>query len=68
MLEYVAEKTKKRDWEVFELLNIEELNSTEVAKKKNMTGAAVRQIKSRLLKRIREEYEKLGIQDDLPEQ
>lgn len=67
MLKYVESQYSQRDWEILNLLVNAGKNSTEVAEIMDVTGAAVRQIKSRILKRIREEYEKLGIQDDLPE-
>ncbi len=67
MLKYVKSQYSERDWEILNLLVNAGKNSTEVAKIMGLTGAAVRQIKSRILNRIREEYEKLGIQDDLPD-
>lgn len=67
MLKYVKSQCGERDWEILNLLINAGKNSTEVAEIMGMTGAAVRQIKSRILNRIRDEYEKLGIQDDLPD-
>lgn len=53
-------------WEVIQLLVIAENSSSEVAEIMNMKGNTVRKIKSRILKRIREEYAKLGIDDEIP--
>ena len=55
---------KHRD--VFNLLIVAEKDSVEVAEIMGMNAPAVRQIKSRILKRIREEYNTLGLGDELP--
>ena len=67
ILKTVEPLFSKEHWEVIRLLVFAEKNSTEVAEIMDMTPAAVRKIKSRIVKRIREEYESLGIDDDLPE-
>lgn len=68
VLKIVKPQFGQRDWEIIDLLVNAEKTSTEVAEIMGMKGDAVRKIKSRILKRIREEYESLGIADDLPEE
>ena len=67
MLKFVKSQFSKRDWDILELLVNAGKNSTEVAEIMGVSGAVVRQVKSRILKRIREEYKALGIDGDLPE-
>lgn len=54
-------------WEVINLLVFAEKNSSETAEILGKTPAAVRKIKSRIVKRMWTEYAALGIDDDLPE-
>ncbi len=51
-------------WEIINLLVFAEKNSFETAEILGMTPAAVR---SRIMKRIQEEYDSLGVEDDLSE-
>ena len=67
VLKIVKPHFSDEHWEVIHLLVFAEKNSTEVAEIMDMTPAAVRKIKSRIVKRIRDEYTNLGIDDDLPE-
>lgn len=67
VLKSIKPQFSDRDWEILNLLVNAGKNSTEVASIMGVSGAVVRQVKSRILKRIREEYETLGIQDDLPD-
>jgi len=55
---------REKSWEVFRLLLVADKTSSEVAEEMRMTPAAVRQIRSRILKRIREEYAQFGIDTD----
>lgn len=66
MLKFVKSQFSERDWEIFTLLVNAEKNSTEVAEIMGMNGPAIRKIRSRIVKRLREEYEKLGIDGDFP--
>ena len=53
-------------WDVYQHAVVEGMTSEEVAKILNLTGANVRQIKSRILKKIRQEYDNHGMEDELP--
>lgn len=55
---------REKSWDVFHLLLVAEKDSSEVAETMGMKVDAVRQLRSRILKRIREEYAKLGIETD----
>lgn len=66
ILNRIKPEFREKSWDVFHLLLVAEKDSSEVAETMNMNGDAVRQIRSRILKRIREEYAKLGIETDLP--
>lgn len=54
-------------WEIFRLFINAEKTSQEVGEIMGMKADTVRKVKNRMLARIREEYEKLGLADDLPE-
>lgn len=66
VLKAVKLEFSREQWEVINLFVNAEKTSPEVAEAMNMKPDAVRKIKSRILKRIREEYAKLGLDDDLP--
>lgn len=66
MLKVVKPTIKKEHWEVLDLLINAEKTSSEVAEIMDMKGDAVRQIRSRLIKRLREEYENYSIEGDAP--
>lgn len=66
VLKRIKPEFKEKSWDVFRLLFIAEKNSSEVAEKLGMETNAVHQIRFRILKRIREEFSKLGIESDLP--
>ena len=66
VLKRIRPEFREKSWEVFHLLFDAEKDSSEVAEMLNMKADAVRQIRSRILKRIREEYAKLGIETDPP--
>jgi RNA polymerase sigma factor (sigma-70 family) len=55
---------KNEHWEVFHQTVVEGKTSEEVAEAMNMTGASVRQIKKRVLDRIRQDCIALGIEDE----
>lgn len=57
----IKSEFREKAWDVFHLLCVAEKDSSEVAEIMKMTPAAVRKIRSRILKRIREEYAKLDI-------
>lgn len=66
ILNRIRPEFQEKSWDVFRLLFVAEKDSSEVAETMDMKPDAVRQIRSRILKRIREEYMKLGIETDLP--
>lgn len=66
MLKIVKPTIKREHWEVLDLLINAEKTSTEVAEIMNMKDSTVRQIRSRLIKRLREEYGKFSIEGDMP--
>ena len=66
VLNRIQPEFRAKSWDVFHLLFVAEKDSAEVAETMHMTSEAVRQIRSRILKRIREEYAKWGIETDLP--
>jgi len=66
VLNRIQPEFREKSWDVFHLLFVAEKDSAEVAETMHMTSEAVRQIRSRILKRIREEYAKWGIETDLP--
>lgn len=55
----------EKSWDVFHLLIVAENTSSEVAETMQMKPAAVRQIRCRILRRLREEYAKFGLETDL---
>ena len=65
VLDRIKSEFREKSWEVFHLLFVAERDSSEVAEMMNMKGDAVRQIRSRILKRIREEYAQLGVETDM---
>lgn len=67
VLKRVEKKCKKEHLEIFHLLVVAEKTAVEIAKEKNLHPGTVRNIQRRMLKRIREEYATLGIEDELPE-
>ena len=67
VLNRIKQEFREESWDVFRLLFVAEKDSSEVAEVMNMKCDAVRQIRSRILKRIREEYAKLGLEDEPPE-
>ncbi len=67
MLKTIQAKFSERDWEIFTLFVNAEKNSTEVGKIMGVSGELARQVKNRILKRIRSEYKNFGIEDDLPD-
>lgn len=66
ILNRIKPEFREKSWDVFRLLFVAEKDSSDVAETMGMKDDAVRQIRSRILKRIREEYAKLGIEADLP--
>ena len=66
VLNRIKSEFREKSWEVFRLLVVVGQDSSEVAQTMNMMGDAVRQIRSRILKRIREEYAKFGIEATMP--
>ena len=52
----VREEFEERTWEAFWRVTVEGQTSTAVADALSMTPAAVRQAKSRVLRRLREEF------------
>lgn len=66
VLNRVKSEFRDKSWDVFHLLFVAEKDSSEVAEIMAMKSDAVRQIRSRILKRIREEYAKLGIETEMP--
>ncbi len=67
MLETVRKEFSDKHWDVFTLLLVAGKDSTEVASIMGMTAPAVRKVKSRIVKRIREAYTALGLDDELPD-
>ena len=66
VLKRIRPEFREKSWDVFHLLFDADKDSSEVAEMMNMKADAVRQIRSRILKRIREEFSKLGIETDPP--
>lgn len=62
VLKRIRPEFREKSWDVFHLLFDAEKDSSEVAEMFDMTVVAVRKLRSRILKRIREEYAKLGIE------
>ena len=62
VLKRIRPEFREKSWEVFDLIIAAEKDSSEIAEMMETTPAAVRQIRSRILKRIREEYARLGIE------
>ncbi len=67
ILKRIEPEFKEKSWDVFHLLFVAEKDSSEVAETLEMKSNAVRQIRLRILKRIREEFAHLGIESDLSE-
>lgn len=57
----------EQSWDIFNLLVIAEKPSAEVAAQMKLKPDSVRKVRSRILKRIYDEYEKLGLGDELPD-
>lgn len=55
---------KAEHWEIYQQTVVEGKDSEEVAKITKRTGTGVRQIKKRILDRIREEYKMLGMENE----
>lgn len=64
VLKRIRPEFREKSWDVFHLLFIAEKDAPDVAKTMNMKVDAVRQLRSRILKRIREEFASLSIEDD----
>ena len=62
VLKRIRPEFQEKTWEVFQLLFVAEKASAEVAEMMGMTGMAVRQVRSRILRRIQAEYARLGIE------
>ena len=62
VLRRIRPEFRENSWEVFRLLFVAEKNSAEAAEMMEMTPEAVRQIRSRILRRIQAEYARLGIE------
>ena len=62
ILRRIRPEFREKSWEVFPLIVASEKDSTQIAEMTGMTSTAVRQIRSRILRRIREEYARLGIE------
>ena len=62
ILKRIKPEFREKSWEVFDLIFASEKDSSEIAEMMEMTATAVRQLRSRILKRIREEYARLGIE------
>lgn len=67
VLKRVRPSISDKDWEIVGLFVNADKTSSEVAESMNMKPDTVRKIKGRVLKRIRDEYTILGIEDDLPD-
>lgn len=63
----IEKEFSKKSWDIFNLLIASDKNSFEIAGMMDMNPAAVRKIKSRILKRIRDEYRNLGLGDEISE-
>ncbi|HBT75951.1 MAG TPA: hypothetical protein DEB39_03300 [Planctomycetaceae bacterium] len=57
----------EQHWEIYQLTVVKGKDSEEVAQAMNMKSASVRQIKKRILDRIRQEYALLGMEDERPQ-
>lgn len=66
ILKRIGPEFKEKSWEVFRLSFNAKKNSSEVAEMLGMEINAVYQIRFRILKRIREEFSKWGIEPDSP--
>ena len=62
ILKRIRPEFREKSWEVFQLIFAAEKDSSEIAALMEMKVEAVRQLRSRILKRIREEYARLGIE------
>ena len=62
VLKRIRPEFREKSWEVFQLIFATEKDSSEIAEMMEMKVEAVRQLRSRILKRIREEYARLGIE------
>lgn len=67
VLKTIRSSFSDQSWDVFNLLVIAEKPSIEVAAQMNLKPDSVRKVRSRILKRIYAEYEKLGLGDELPD-
>lgn len=67
VLKTIETEFSEKHRDVFNLLIVAEKDSTEVAGIMGMNAPAVRKIKSRIIKRLREEYALLGLDDELPD-
>ncbi len=66
ILQRIKPEFREKAWDVFRLLCFAEKDSSEVAEIMEMTPDAVRKIRSRILKRLREEFAKLDFEMDWP--
>lgn len=55
----VSCQVNEQSWQAFEFLSLDSLSHKEVAEKLGMSEAAVRMVKSRIMKRLREEMDRL---------
>lgn len=66
VLKIVKPEFSQRDWEIVGLFINADKTSSEVAEAMNMKIDTVRRLKNRILKRIRDEFEALGLNDENP--
>ena len=67
VLKTIRSSFSEQSWDIFNLLVIAEKSSNEVAAQVDLKPDSVRKVRSRILKRIYQEYEKLGFGDELPD-
>ncbi len=62
----VSTQVNEQTWHAFELLSFEAMSHQEVAEKLGMTQPAVRMLKSRILKRLKEEIQMIQMEMNFP--
>lgn len=66
VLKIVEPEFSPRDWEIVDLFVNGRQTSSQVAEAMDMHPETVRRIKNRILNRVRQEYETLGLEDEPP--
>lgn len=66
IIKRIKSEFREKSWKVYHLSFIVGKDSAEVAKEMGMKNDAVRKIRSRILRRLREEAEKLELETELP--